>query len=295
MLNEKPFIRGALYIMTAELFVVLVSVIVKTAHESLPLEMIVFFRNLFGLVALSPLLLIKDLSNLRTSIPRWHILRAVTGLTGMYCFFYMIGELKLANATALIMTAPIIIPFVAHVLLGENINKLILIALVIAFLGVVAILRPKFNTGWVVFIAVVASISIAIAQVSIRKLSFTEPASRIVFYFTITALIISAIPLLWTWRTPTTVWQWCLLITLGPASIVTQLCLAKGYALAPASQLGIFTYSSVLFGATAGWLIWQEVWDLISIFGAALIVCAGVLVLKFYSESRPDLSCSEKS
>lgn len=295
MLNDKPLIRGALYIITAELFVVLVSGIVKTAHESLPLEMIVFFRNLFGLVALSPLLLSKDLSNLRTSIPWWHILRAVTGLSGMYCFFYMVGELKLANATALIMAAPIIIPFVAYLILGENINKLILMALVIAFLGVAAILRPEINTGWVVLIAVVASVSIAFAQVSIRKLSFTEPASRIVFYFTAMALIISAIPLLWAWQTPTTIWQWCLLITLGPASTVTQLCLARGYALAPASQLGIFTYSSVLFGATAGWLIWEEIWDLLSIFGAALIVCAGGFVLKFHSDSRSVISCSRKA
>jgi len=241
-----------------------------------------FFRNLFALAILFPLLFLGGLQGFRTRIPAWHCLRAGAGLMGMYCFFYLTGEVKLANATALMMTAPLLIPFTAHLILGEELNRWLLTVPVIGFVGVAAILRPELQTGTglTALIALLGSVSMAVAQTSIRKLSFTEPPLRIVFYFAFIGVIVSAIPLLWAWETPTSFRQWGLLVALGPVSVMTQVLLTRGYASAPASQVGIFIYSSVIFSAIAGWQIWDEVWDLQSFLGALLIAIAGVLVIR---------------
>ena len=59
-----------------------------------------------------------------------------------------------------------------------------------------------------------------------------------------------------------------------------QLLLTRGYQSAPASIVGIFTYTSVPFGTFLGWLIWNELLDINSFFGAILIVLAGSIVLR---------------
>ncbi len=119
----------------------------------------------------------------------------------------------------------------------------------------------------------------AIAFVSVRKLSATEPTLRIVSFFAIIALSISAVPLIWTWQTPT-LSQCFLLMGVGLAKTIGQILLTRGYQNAPASSVGIFTYTSVIFGTFLGWLFWSELLDKNSFFGAVLIVLAGSIVVR---------------
>jgi drug/metabolite transporter (DMT)-like permease len=116
-------------------------------------------------------------------------------------------------------------------------------------------------------------------MVTIRKLSATEPAVRTVLYFALVASLVSAIPLTWAWKTPTPN-QWLMLMGVGICSTVVQLLTTRGYASAPASQVGIFSYSSVIFGALIGWLFWHELWDINSLLGAVFITAAGFLTLR---------------
>ena len=119
----------------------------------------------------------------------------------------------------------------------------------------------------------------AIAFVTVRKLSATEPTLRIVSYFAIVGLSISVIPLIWTWQTPT-LSQCLMLMGVGLTTTIGQLLLTRGYQSAPASSVGIFTYTSVPFGTFLGWLFWNELLDKNSYLGAVLIVLAGSIVLR---------------
>ena len=64
------------------------------------------------------------------------------------------------------------------------------------------------------------------------------------------------------------------------AATIGQLLLTRGYQNAPASSVGIFTYTSVIFGTFLGWLFWSELLDLNYFFGAVLIVLAGSIILR---------------
>ncbi|WP_019531464.1 DMT family transporter [Dasania marina] len=285
MYYSQSLISGALFIICAEFMAVITGALIKMAHDSLPMEAIVFFRNLFILLAVAPLIVRFKINHLKIAVIQWHIARAIFGLGGIYSYIYVLSELKLVNAMLLLTMSPIFIPIAAFLILGETINRWISLAILIGFLGIIAILQPDGSTSTYTLIGVAGSFSIALGQVIIRKLSKTEPAQKIVFYFAFFASIVTAIPLTWSWQSPT-LWQWGLLVALGGSAAITQLLVTRGFASAPASQVGIFTYSSVFLAAVTGWLFWGEVWDIISVTGAILIIAAGLVVLRYTSAER---------
>ncbi|MDJ0719768.1 MAG: DMT family transporter [Prochloraceae cyanobacterium] len=277
--RSQSIIRGALFIIAAELSFAISAAAIKLLSINLPNESIVFFRNFFGLLALIPLLIRADLNILQTSQLHLHLLRSLSGVAAMYCFFYAIAHISLGNLMLIKSTIPIIIPIVAFAWLGEQILNLTRLAIAIGFIGVFLILKPDADIDWAILVAIASSIMAAIAFVTVRKLSATEPTLRIVLYFASIGLCVSAIPLIWTWQTPS-LFQWLMLIVVGIATTLGQLLLTRGYASAPASNVGIFTYTSVPFGALLGWFFWNELWDETSLIGAALIVLAGSISLR---------------
>ncbi len=63
-------------------------------------------------------------------------------------------------------------------------------------------------------------------------------------------------------------------------STIGQLLLSKAYGLAPAGQLGPYTYTSVAFAALFGWLIWGEVLLINTWIGILIIIFAGILAVR---------------
>ncbi len=284
MIYRQSIVLGAAFIVASEFMLTSMGAVIKTAAVGLPNEMIVFFRNLFGLLVLAPWLWQAGRANLRTEVPHLHLLRGLAGVSAMYCFFYAIGHIKLADAMLLKLTSPLFIPVVAFFWLGERMPVTVRWALGVGFVGVVMVLQPGEEIDPVMLVALAGSALAALAMTTVRRLSATEPALRVVFYFAMVALGVSAIPLVWAWQTPTTE-QWLLLVLVGVLATLGQLFMTRGYGTAPASQVGVYTYSAVLFGAAYGWLIWDETWGMASIAGAILVVLAGALALR--GHARP--------
>ena len=279
MSNRQSILRGAFFIVASELCFALGAAIIKLISESLPNESIVFFRNLFGLIILTPLLLRNGTKILQTDCLHIHLVRSGVGIGAMYCFFYAIAHLSLGNTMLIKSTIPLIIPFVSALWLKETISHRVVVAGVLGFVGVIQILKPDGDTNWISLVALSGSLMAAISFVAVRKLSDTEPTLRIVSFFAIIALSISAVPLIWTWQTPT-LSQCFLLMGVGLATTIGQLLLTRGYQNASASSVGIFTYTSVIFGTFLGWLFWSELLDMNYFFGAILIVFAGSIILR---------------
>lgn len=279
MTKSQSIVRGAFFIVASELSFALSAAIIKLVSASLPNESIVFFRNLFGLFFLAPLLIRANGKILHTDRLHLHLLRSGIGMGAMYCFFYSLAYLPLGDSMLIKSTIPLIIPFVSAFWLKESITGRIAIAGGLGFLGVFLILEPSGDTHWASLIALCSSIMAACAFVTVRKLSATEPPLRIVTYFAIFGLSISSIPLINNWQTPT-LRQFLLLIGVGLTTTIGQLLLTRGYQNAPASSVGIFTYTSVPFGTFLGWLIWRDLLDRNSYVGAILIVIAGWIVLR---------------
>jgi len=278
-MRTNNLILGCIFAMFAELCFVGMGSLVKLLSENLPSQNILFFRNLFGLLILLPLITKLGFNTLKTDNLKWHFLRSLSGVSAMYCFFYALSELQLADAMLLKISAPLFIPIIAFVWLSEHISLRAIMAILIGFLGVILVLKP---TG-AVHIASIAGLMggalAALAKVTIRRMSDTEPTSRIVFYFGLISLIIATIPMFWFWQNPNQK-EWMLLILLGGFGTFGQLFLTKAYTLAPASRIAPFTYSSILFAAAIGWIFWNEIVTLLTVSGAFLIIMAGILIIQ---------------
>jgi drug/metabolite transporter (DMT)-like permease len=279
MLYRQNFLLGALFILLAEWFFASMGAAVKMVSAELPSEMAVFMRNLFGLLLMAPLVWRNGLSGLKTQIFHIHLLRSLVGVSAMYCFFYVLANLQLADGMLLKMTAPLFMPLIALLWLGEQLRKEILIALGIGFAGVVLVLNPEGEFNRVALIGVLGGALASLAKVSLRRLGRSEPSVRVVFYFALLSTLISTFPMFWHWQTPNLV-QWGLFALVGLMGTLGQLFLTRGYAIASAATVSPFTYSSVLFGAAYGYLFWEETLSLQFALGALLIALAGMLALR---------------
>lgn len=272
---------GALLVSCAALMFASMGVLIRFASGELPNEVVVFFRNLFGLLVLLPLVWRRGVSHsLKTAYPLLHLLRSLCGLAAMYCFFYALAHLPLASAVLLNFTAPLFIPFIAMIWLKEPVGLRVTAAILIGFTGVLFVLKPGSGLySQVALIGLASGAFAAVAMVSLRRLSHTEPPFRVVVFYGITCTTVSAIPLLWSWQTPGIQ---VLLQLAGAGTFATagQYLLSKGYAYAPAAQIGPFTYTSVVFAASYGWFFWQEIPDWLSATGTLLIVIAGALAMR---------------
>ena len=253
---------------------------IKVASHQLDNEMLVFLRNLIGLLLILPLIWRMGLARIRTHRPGMHLLRSLTGLSAMYCFFYALAHLNLAEAMLLNYSAPLFIAVIAVLWLGEQITLTLFIALLCGFAGIALILKP--DTGIIAPAALVGSLAglfAGIAMVSIRRMSDSEPPLRIVFWFSLITTLVSAIPLLWHWQPPTTD-TIAIMLLAGVFATGGQILLTRSYTLAPASRVGPYIYTSVLFAALMGWLFWHETLDAWALFGAILVCCSGILAIR---------------
>ena len=102
--------RGAIYMVIAALLFAGMGALVKLVSVSLPNEMVVFFRSAMGLVVLLPWLWHGGIAGIRTTALTQHLARSAAGLGAMYCFFYAIAHLPLAEATLLNYSTPLLPP-----------------------------------------------------------------------------------------------------------------------------------------------------------------------------------------
>jgi len=279
--RKQSLALGALYIVLGELCFASMGVGIRIVSGELDNTMIVFARNILGLALLLPWLAHRGVGRLATTVPGLHLLRAGAGVAAMYCFFYAIAHLPLAEAMLLKLTAPVFIPLIAIFWLHEQVTTLLWIAIGIGFAGVIVVLDPNLDgqsamVSPIAMIGLLGGILAALAKVTVRRLSATEPPPRIVFYFSLIAGSISAVPLLWAWQTPSpTALLWLLAIAIS--ATLGQLALTRGLSLAPASRMGAFSYFAVIFGAAYGWMIWHERITIALVSGSVLIALAGAL------------------
>ena len=275
--RSRPVAGGLLVLASALLFSI-VGAIVKAASVDLPTEVIVFFRNAVAMVFLLPWLKIRHRGlSLKTGCPHLHLLRAAAGLGAMYCFFIALKLLRLADAMLLCYTLPIFIPVIERLWLKEPVSRQTKTAVAVGFVGIALVLKPGFGLFQAAGLVGLASgLLAALAIVGIRRMTATEPVVRVVFYFTLFGTLVSAVPLAWTWQNPTGHMLWALGV-MGILAIMAQMCLTRGYSLAPAGQVGPFNYGNVVFSAIIGWVFWGEMLDGLTLVGAVLTCSAGVI------------------
>ncbi len=272
-------LKGALFLLAGEFLLAAMAASIKHSTTFIPHELLVFGRNLFGLLALLPLLILHPVS-LRTDQLKLHLLRSLIGLTAMYGYFYVIAHIPLTEAILVKFTAPFFLPLIAFLWLGEPLAHKTYWAIAIGFIGITLILQPGSDQfSPVALVGIAAAACASVAKVCIRRMASTEPNLRIVFYFALISTTVSCIPLTWSWQSLS--WQhWSWLIVVGCLGTGGQVLMTQAYRIAQPGQVGIYTYSAVIYASLIGWIVWGELLNLLAWIGTGLVILAGIWNLK---------------
>ncbi|GGW53858.1 DMT family transporter [Alishewanella tabrizica] len=273
-------LKGALLLLLAEACFAGIGAIVKFTSETASEVQVVFFRNFFALLLMLPFLYQHGFKLLKTQ--RWylHLSRALTGIISMYCFFYVLARLPLAQGMLVLLLSPFVVPIIARFWLKERPSRLTLFGILLGFVGVVlALPTPDATLNAVLVVALFSAVLVAVTKTTIRYMSDTEPAVRIVFYFSLLTAILSAIPVPFYWQ-PLNGAVWLAFFGMGILAAIGQLAMTRAYAIAPASDIGMWTYSSVIFAGAFGYLFWQEPVTMSWIAGVVVIFYAGYVTTR---------------
>ena len=272
--------RGAVYMLLAALFFAGMGAAVKASSRELPNAMVVFFRNAVGLLVLLPWLARGGREGLRTRHFGEHLFRSVTGLAAMFCLFHSIAHMRLADAILINQSVPLVLPLVERVWLKEPIATRLWWPIGVGFLGLLFILRPGSELFQpVALVALASTLFASVAQVGIRRLTRTEPVTRIVFYFGLIASSVSAMPLAVVWQTPSPPLL-AVLLAMGALATAGQVCLTRAYSCAAAARVGPFLYAGVVFAGILDFVFWRTLPDRMFLAGALLVSTAAILALR---------------
>jgi drug/metabolite transporter (DMT)-like permease len=267
-------------LIVAAFFCVAVMSAFGKAASAVPVAMISFFQSFISLLLFLPWVLRHGWRDLKTGQVRLNIFRALSGLLSQVLYFQAVREMPLVDAVLLVNAAPLFIPLVALVWNRTPISAAVGISLAVGFVGVAMIIHPSkaLLTNPSALIALSAAVFSAIALVTVNKLSATDRADTILFYYFLIASLATAPFAAASWKNPTPT-EWGLLLGIGVSMALAQLLIILAYRHATAAQIAPFNFSVVVFSGLIGWLVWQQPLSLGALFGILLVCAGGILSL----------------
>jgi drug/metabolite transporter (DMT)-like permease len=282
-------LRGIAFKLASVLVFIVMASLIKATASHVPAGQAVFFRSFFAIpVIVVWLIWRRELATgLMANAPMGHVWRGVVGTLAMGLGFAGLGYLPLPEVTAIGYAAPLLTVIFAAMFLGEEVRIFRISAVILGMVGVLIVLAPRLTIApdaagtaeaLGAMLVLGGAVFAALAQVFVRKLVNTEKTAAIVFYFSLTATVLSLVtlPFGWVWPTPL---ETALLVGAGLLGGLGQILLTTSYREADASLVAPFDYASMLFALGIGYFVFAEVPTLTMLTGAGLIVVAGILII----------------
>ncbi len=276
----SPTLQAAVLMIAGAAFVATQNALIRMASADIHTFEIVFFRNLFGLVAMLPLLARTGAGMLRVSRPGGLVLMSVCHLVGMVCYFLAIAYLPLADVIALSFSKPLFVTLGAALLLAEVVKARRWTAVLLGFLGVIIVLQP--GTGVIspyAIVVLLGTVMGAATALLIKRLTGTEQVGAIVWYQALIATTLSLPLCLLHWRMPDMI-EWSLLIAIGVLGTLSWLSATRALALIDVSAAAPFEFLRLPFAALIAYLMFAEVPKLSTWLGGAVIFAAAIYIAK---------------
>lgn len=285
--RQTPVLRGIVLMCLSTVAFSIMHGLVRFVSEVLPPFQIAFFRNIFGLAFLLPLLMRSRFSILRTKRIGLHALRGIINIIAMLMFFTALSISPIAKVTALSFTAPIFMAILAVFVLRERFRIYRWLAILSGFIGMLIILRPglvAIDTG---ALLVTASAGLwAIALLLIKILSRTEASLTIVAYMGIFLGVFSIFPALWVWQPfgmQTLFW----LALIGLFGTIAQMSLSQSLKETDPTALMPFDFLKLVWTALIGAWFFSEIPDVYTLIGAAVIFASGFFIALREQKAQP--------
>lgn len=250
----------------------------KWVSASMPLMMALFLRYLVqSLIATVTLLPLRGRAMLRTSHPRFHLVRGLLLILSSSLAFVSLSLMPVGEFTAVVMVTPLVVTLMAARLLREKVRPLQWLFVAGGFLGTLLVVRPGGESfSWVLLLPLTLVLVNTAFQLLTSRMAQTEDPLTLQFYTAWIGTAVAGLPVFWFWQA-TTDWRlWAALVFMGAASSLGHLLLIWSFRKAPASSLMPFMYAQIAFGMLGGWLVFNHRPDALAVGGMLLIAASGV-------------------
>ena len=242
---------------------------------------ILFVRSLIGLIPVCLFIMRQGgVRALRTQRPFAHLMRLMFLFCGASAFFWALPRMPLAEAATITFSIPLFVTIIAVLFLREKVGWHRWTAIAVGFLGVLVVLRP----GIAVFqpaslAALLAALCYGSMMISARVLSTTETAESLIFWPNVGMIPVAGAFLFWGWIPPDSL-GWLVFALAGVIGGVGQILLVLAFRHAEGSTIAPFQYVSLLTATLYGWLVWDTLPDVWTLVGAAIVVGAGIYIIR---------------
>jgi len=252
---------------------------------------LVFYRNAIGLLFLSVSLL-RYPPRQSGGKTGWLIFRGLMGTTALYTLLYCILHMPLGTAMTYNLTSAIFIALFSFLFFREYHGRIVLIAVLIGFAGMVMVYKPGMHLPWYYHIAgLISGVSSAIAYLTVGRLANYYDSRMIVLSFLVSGVILPVISMMLHYlggipengllvidfRWPVGM-EWIYLFMLGSTALFGQFFVTKAYGADKAGIVSVFGYANIIFSVFLGLLLGDNFPDSLSIAGILFIIGSGVMI-----------------
>lgn len=291
---SKP--KAALWMSGWLALMLVMAVAGREATRELNVFQLMEMRSVLGFFLLYPLIHLNGgIGIVRTTRLMQHIARNLVHYGAQLGWFFALTLIPIGQVVAIEFTMPIWTAILAASFLGERMTIWKIAAILLGLIGVLVIVRPatgEVNPGQLIALAAAVGFGISVAMV--KSLTRTEGTLSIIFWMIVVQSVAGLIPtlLVWTWPSATT-WGW--IIVIAVCGTFSHFCMVRAMRYADATIVIPMDFLRVPLTATAGWLIYGERLDALTVLGAALILTGNLLNLKPASARSARKSLAESS
>lgn len=255
----------------------------KAVSYVTPLAMVVFLRNATGVLFSYPLAVVQGQGRPSRATARRAILRSLAGLATAVLFFGALRLMPLAETVALTFTSPFFMVLISAVLLGEPITRRAIFACVVGFVGVLVMLSERLvdPSGSLIGVAMAlaTSVTYALSNILARRDTAHDGVAEMIMLQNVIGTALS-LPFAVYWYQPLAPSTLGLFLVIGALGTAASSLLTWAYKWAPATILGPFEFTALIWAGTFGLLFFAEVPSLSTLAGSALIIVGCLAVLR---------------
>ena len=270
----------------------LMDLIVKWSDDY-PVGQVLFFRGFCGIIPIL-FLIPKDryFDFYKTTRPVLHFKRCLAGLIALVSIFVALRNLPLATVVSISFAAPIFITIFSIFLLNEKVGLYRWMAVLVGFLGIIFITEPGLSALNVYYIyPIIFCLGLSYVAIAIRKLSSTEPAWLISFFFSFSIMLLSFLSFYQGWILPSLL-DLFLLSMVGILGGLANLWLSQSYKYSEVSLVSPLKYLGLVFAIIFGYFIWNEIPTSKTLLGALLVIVSSIIIFRREMYLKKKLSVS---
>ena len=274
--------RGILAMSLAMALFIANDALVKQVSATLPGPQLIFIR---GLMATTLVLIMAQamghLKNWRLLLNKRLWIRGSLDAAASLAYLTAVFHLPLANATAINLSSPLFITAFAMVFLKEPVALQRGLLILLGFGGVLLVVQPSsagFNAyAW---LAVLATLLHATRDTLTRAIGLQVPAMLMTLSTAVSvALAAGGITLSQNWM-PVDSTSLALLFGASLLLSMAYYLLIVGMRSGEMSLVAPFRYSGLLFALLIGYVVWDEVPNVLGWAGIFLLAMSGLLILR---------------